>query len=103
MRSIWFTSDFHLGHFNIIRYCNRSFANILAMDDAIVDGVKACVKSNDVLYFLGDFCLGRAEQVIAYRKHLACKTIHFVEGSHDKVARRSRIYLPAGACCQRLT
>lgn len=87
MRSIWFTSDFHLGHFNIIRYCNRPLANVLAMDDAIVGGVNACVKSNDVLYFLGDFCLGRAEQVIAYRKRLACKTIHFVEGNHDKVVR----------------
>ncbi len=44
MRSIWFTSDFHLGHFNIIRYCNRPFADILAMDDAIVDGVNTSVK-----------------------------------------------------------
>ncbi len=22
MADVWFTSDFHLGHFNIIRYCN---------------------------------------------------------------------------------
>lgn len=87
MRGIWFTSDFHFGHFNIIRYCNRPFANAQAMDDAIADGVNACVKPNDVLYFLGDFCLGRAEQVIAYRKRLACKTIHFIEGNHDKVTR----------------
>jgi len=87
MRDIWFTSDFHFGHFNIIRYCNRPFANVQVMDDAIADGVNTCVKPNDVLYFLGDFCLGRAEQVIAYRKRLACKTIHFVEGNHDKVTR----------------
>lgn len=87
MRSIWFTSDFHLGHFNIIRYCNRPFANVLAMDEAVVDSVNDCVKPNDVLYFLEDLCLGRAEQVVAYRKRLACKTIHFIEGNHDKVAR----------------
>ena len=87
MRDIWFTSDFHFGHFNIIRYCNRPFANVQLMDDAITDGVNACVKPNDVLYFLGDFCLGRAEQVIAYRKRLACRTIHFIEGNHDKVTR----------------
>jgi calcineurin-like phosphoesterase family protein len=87
MRDIWFTSDFHFGHFNIIRYCRRPFENVQAMDDAIADGVNACVKPNDVLYFLGDFCLGKVEQVIAYRKRLFCKTIHFIEGNHDKVAR----------------
>lgn len=90
MRDIWFTSDFHFGHFNIIRYCNRPFANAQVMDDSIAEGVNACVKPDDVLYFLGDFCLGRAEQVIAYRKRLACKTIHFIEGNHDKVARKQQ-------------
>jgi len=24
MADTWFTSDFHFGHFNIIRYCNAS-------------------------------------------------------------------------------
>jgi calcineurin-like phosphoesterase family protein len=88
MADVWFTSDFHLGHFNIIRYCNRPFANTQEMDDVITDRVNACVKPNDVLYFIGDFCLGRAEQVTAYRKRLACKTIHFIEGNHDKTTRQ---------------
>jgi calcineurin-like phosphoesterase family protein len=88
MRDTWFTSDFHFGHFNIIRYCNRPFSSTQEMDDAIADGMNACVKPNDVLYFLGDFCLGSAERVVAYRKRLACRTIHFIEGNHDKVARK---------------
>ena len=88
MRDVWFTSDFHFGHFNIIRYCNRPFANIQEMDDAIADRVNACVKTNDVLYFLGDFCMGKAEQITAYRKRLACRTIHFTEGNHDRTVRK---------------
>ena len=88
MRDTWFTSDFHFGHFNIIWYCNRPFSSTQEMDDSIADGVNACVKPNDVLYFLGDFCLGSAERVVAYRKRLACRTIHFIEGNHDKVTRK---------------
>jgi hypothetical protein len=56
MADTWFTSDFHLGHFNIIRYCNRPFADTQEMNEVIVERMNASVKPNDVLYFLGDFC-----------------------------------------------
>jgi calcineurin-like phosphoesterase family protein len=88
MADMWFTSDFHFGQFNIIRYCNRPFANVQEMDGVIADRLNACVKPNDVVYFLGDFCLGGAEQVTAYRRRLVCKTIHSIEGNHDKNTRQ---------------
>lgn len=88
MSSVWFTADFHFGHFNIIRYCNRPFADSQEMDEAICERVNACAKPNDILYFLGDFCLGGPERVTTYRKRLACRTIHFIEGNHDRTARK---------------
>ncbi len=87
MSSAWFTADFHSGHFNIIRYCNRPFANSQEMDEAICERVNACAKPNDTLYFLGDICLGGPDRVTAYRKRLLCRTIHFIEGNHDWTAR----------------
>lgn len=90
MNNVWFTSDFHLGHFNIIRYCKRPFGSLREMDDVIVERVNACVRPNDVLYFLGDFCMGKEEQVITYRKRLACRKIHFIEGNHDKTTRKQQ-------------
>ena len=90
MADTWFTSDFHFGHFNIIRYCNRPFASTEEMDAYIADRMNAHVKPNDTLYFLGDFCMSSVEKVAAYRKRLNCKTIHFVEGNHDKVTRKSQ-------------
>jgi calcineurin-like phosphoesterase family protein len=88
MADIWFTSDFHLGHSNIIRFCKRPFANAHEMNEAIVERMNSCVKPDDTLYFLGDFCLGSPRYVTEYRERLACKTIHFIEGNHDKTPRK---------------
>jgi calcineurin-like phosphoesterase family protein len=74
MADTWFTSDFHFGHFNIILYCNRPFTTTEEMDACIADRMNLCIKPNDTLYFLGDFCRGSVEKVAAYRKRLICKT-----------------------------
>jgi calcineurin-like phosphoesterase family protein len=88
MADTWFTSDFHLGHFNIIRYCNRPFADTREMNAAILERLNAVVKPDDVLYFLGDFCMGGPKAVAFYRDQIACKTIHFIDGNHDRTARK---------------
>ena len=86
MPNTWFTADFHLGHANIIRYCSRPFANVEEMDQTIVERLNASVKPNDVLYFLGDFCLGSQTRVRAYRRRIRCNKIFAVPGNHDKQA-----------------
>jgi calcineurin-like phosphoesterase family protein len=58
MPDIWFTTDFHFGHSNIIRYCNRPFRDVVEMDQTILERLNASVKLHDTLYFLGDFCIG---------------------------------------------
>jgi hypothetical protein len=35
MADVYFTADFHFGPANIIRYCDRQFANFIAMNEAI--------------------------------------------------------------------
>lgn len=88
MPNTWFTADFHLGHANIIRYCNRPFATVEEMDQAIVEWLNASVKRDDVLYFLGDFCMGGQQKIFAYRRRIHCKKIFAVPGHHDKQARK---------------
>ena len=79
----WFTSDFHLGHRNIIRYCGRPFASVEEMDAAILANLNKLVDADDVLHFLGDFCLGGPDQARQYRDRIVCRNIHMVEGNHD--------------------
>jgi hypothetical protein len=75
MPNIWFTADFHFGHSNIIRYCNRAFRNVEEMDQTILERLNASVKANDILYFLGDFCIGSKVRALEHRKQIRCKKI----------------------------
>jgi calcineurin-like phosphoesterase family protein len=88
MRDIWFTADFHLGHRNIIRYCGRPFRDVGEMDSAILDRLNAAAKERDILYFLGDFCLGGAKNAERYLDGVRCTRIFFVKGNHDRTMRK---------------
>ena len=55
---VWFTSDNHFGHENIIRFCNRPFISSHEMDCAMIDNWNKVVKPQDIVYHLGDVTLG---------------------------------------------
>ena len=88
---IFFSSDYHLSHFNIIKYCNRPFKSVDEMNETIIKKFNERVKEDDLVFFLGDFCFksgtGRGEgepnKADVYRKQLNCKNIIFVQGNHD--------------------
>jgi calcineurin-like phosphoesterase family protein len=65
---LFFTSDTHFGHANIIRYSSRPFADADAMDEALIARWNATVGDDDVIYHLGDFTLrggGAARRIFA--------------------------------------
>jgi len=85
-KNIFFTSDFHLFHDNVIRFDNRPFANVDEMHVAIVDGWNSVVTENDTVIYLGDLSFGKAKHkpvVDSILKSLNGE-IHFVMGNHDK-------------------
>lgn len=55
--SIWFTSDTHFNHANIIEYSDRPFRDLDDMTATIVSRWNTEVKPGDVIYHLGDFAL----------------------------------------------
>jgi calcineurin-like phosphoesterase family protein len=88
MANIWFTADFHLDHSNILRYCNRPFSNVEEMNQGILRQINRWVKTNDILYFPGDFCVGSKARAVEFRRQIHCKTIFALPGNHDKQVRK---------------
>lgn len=89
---IFFISDTHFNHVNIMKYCNREFKSIEEMNKVIIRNWNATVRKDDVVYFLGDFCLGGADQIEIFAKQLNGRK-RMVCGNHDK---SPALYLAAG-------
>jgi calcineurin-like phosphoesterase family protein len=80
--SIFFTSDTHFGHENIIRTCRRPFQNAGEMDEALIARWNERVRPGDTVYHLGDFTFRSSTGADIYLARLNGK-IHLVAGNHD--------------------
>ena len=52
---IWFTSDTHFGHANVLNFTDRRWETVEQMSSALVGAINARVAPADELYILGDF------------------------------------------------
>ena len=52
---VFFTSDFHANHANIIKYCNRPWNTKEEMTEALIENWNSVVKPDDIVFNLGDF------------------------------------------------
>ncbi len=82
---IFFIGDPHFGHTNIIKYCNRPFASVEEMNEAIVHNWKVTVHLDDFIYFLGDFCLNGT--YVPLLRELPFGHMVFIEGNHDPLSK----------------
>lgn len=80
---IYFTSDTHFNHSNIIKYCNRPFKDVNHMNHTIVNNWNSVVNKEDRVYHLGDFAMGNKQHWKRFCKALNRYKI-LVRGNHDK-------------------
>ena len=55
---VWFISDTHFGHENIIRFCNRPFQNAEEMNAELIRRWRETVPEDGIVFHLGDFAHG---------------------------------------------
>jgi calcineurin-like phosphoesterase family protein len=83
--TIWFTSDNHFGHKNIIKYANRPFDSVHDMDRIMVERWNEMVKPEDVVYHLGDVGLCWPKELKKILNKLNGKKC-LILGNHDASA-----------------
>jgi len=84
---IFFTADWHLEHFNIIRYCKRPFRSTHTMQQDLIRNFNTRVGPEDTTFHLGDFTMlgagqmGKVEKIIPKLngEH------HLILGNHDRM------------------
>lgn len=79
---IFYTSDLHFGHENIIKSCGRPFSSADEMDEALIAAWNARVTRADTVYILGDLIYKAERPPEYYLKRLKGKKCLIV-GNHD--------------------
>ena len=81
--NLFFTSDSHFYHKNIIKFCNRPFETIEEMNETLVENWNKVVGPSDIVYHLGDFCFAGSVEFHSILGQLNGR-IHLIIGNHDE-------------------
>lgn len=87
--TVFFTSDTHFGHANVIKYSNRPFKDVNEMNEMMIANWNAVVRPGDLVYHLGDFAFTTPDKAAQIAKRLAGQK-YLVYGNHDKRLRKER-------------
>lgn len=83
LQHLYFTSDLHLNHENIIKYAQRPFNSIEEMNDIFISNINETLTEDDILINCGDFILGKNSMYDDYMNNIHCKKIYNCIGNHD--------------------
>ncbi|MEM1225877.1 MAG: phosphoesterase [Planctomycetota bacterium] len=87
MSNIWFTSDTHFNHENVIKYCSRPFVDLDDMTESIIASWNCRVMPGDTVYHLGDFALSRGSKHASLVDSILSRLNGqkwLIKGNHDR-------------------
>lgn len=82
-KNVFFASDFHFCHGNVIKYDNRPFTDVNEMNEELISNWNSVVGEKDIVFYLGDLSFERGG---VETKHIVDRLngkIHFILGNHD--------------------
>lgn len=82
-KHLFFTSDLHFCHKNIIRFCDRPWSTTEEMNEGLVERWNKKVSPDDTVFCLGDFCFGGSAEWKKWREKLNGHII-LIRGNHDR-------------------
>ena len=94
-KNVFFTSDFHLFHQNVLRFDNRPFSDVHEMHQALEDNWNAVVGPDDIVIYLGDLSFAKKSEsdFVEGMLYKLNGEIHFIMGNHDdyrEISKNSR-------------
>lgn len=97
-QNIFFISDLHIGHQNVIRFDGRPFGSVDEMHKIMIEKWNSVVGDDDIVFYLGDLShrcdIDTVKSVISQLKG----KIYYILGNHDrmrdivKLGRFEKIY-----------
>ena len=90
---VFFTSDTHFNHDNILRFCARPYETAAEMNEDLIRRWNSKVGKNDIIFHLGDFAWGGATKWIPILERLNGVKILCL-GNHDEsnITPTSEVY-----------
>lgn len=82
-KKIFFTSDLHIGHQNVLEFSNRPFRNLDHMHSSFIKRFNSVLTDCSILYILGDVGLCRADIITNVISQIKGTKV-LILGNHDK-------------------
>ena len=77
---VFFTSDLHANHANIIKFCDRPWKTKEEMTEALIENWNSVVGPDDIVFNLGDFMWSSSWNPILERLN---GKIYLIWGNHE--------------------
>lgn len=100
---LWFTSDLHVGHRNVIQFCKRPFSDIKEMNEKLIENWNSVVRENDIVFILGDVFWFNDRHAIKKFLLKLNGIKYIVPGNHDDFSKYTQLELQNVVLCDDIT
>lgn len=90
VNKLFFTSDNHFYHENIIKYCHRPFNDVEDQNNTLINNWNSVVPKDGVVFVLGDFIHSGNIELVKKILNRLNGTIHLILGNHCYQSRFDR-------------